>query len=74
MLAIFSKKDFWGYISKDIFIGLGTGFFIDNGLFIHPSHEITLETEFAVPLLFKLLPLLFTITLTIISILYSEFS
>jgi NADH-ubiquinone oxidoreductase chain 5 len=71
ILAIFSI--FFGYISKDIFIGLGTGFFIDNGLFIHPSHEITLETEFAVPLLFKLLPLLFTITLTIISILYSEF-
>jgi len=71
VLAIFSI--FFGYISKDIFIGLGTGFFIDNGLFIHPSHEITLETEFAVPLLFKLLPLIFTITLTIISILYSEF-
>jgi NADH-ubiquinone oxidoreductase chain 5 len=71
ILAIFSI--FFGYISKDIFIGLGTGFFIDNGLFIHPSHEITLETEFAVPLLFKLLPLIFTITLTIISILYSEF-
>jgi NADH-ubiquinone oxidoreductase chain 5 len=71
ILAIFSI--FFGYISKDIFIGLGTGFFIDNGLFIHPSHEITLETEFAVPLLFKLLPLIFTITLTIISIVYSEF-
>jgi len=71
ILAIFSI--FFGYISKDIFIGLGTGFFIDNGLFIHPSHEITLETEFAVPLLFKLLPLIFTISLTIISILYSEF-
>jgi len=71
ILAIFSI--FFGYISKDLFIGLGTGFFIDNGLFIHPSHEITLETEFAVPLLFKLLPLLFTILLTVISILYSEF-
>jgi NADH-ubiquinone oxidoreductase chain 5 len=71
VLAIFSI--FFGYITKDLFIGLGTGFFIDNGLFIHPSHEITLETEFAVPLFFKLLPLLFTITLTIISIVYSEF-
>src|SRR6267154_1811983 len=71
ILAVFSI--FFGFISKDIFIGLGTGFFTDNGLFIHPSHEITLETEFAVPLLFKLLPLLFTILLTVIAILYSEF-
>ena len=71
ILAVFSI--FFGYICKDLFIGLGTGFFVDNGLFIHPSHEITLETEFAVPLLFKLLPLLFTILLTVIAILYSEF-
>ena len=70
ILAIFSI--FFGYISKDIFIGLGTGFFIDNGLFIHPSHEIMLETEFAVPVLFKILPLLFTLLLTIVSIFYSE--
>jgi NADH-ubiquinone oxidoreductase chain 5 len=70
ILAIFSI--FFGYISKDIFIGLGTGFFTDNALFIHPSHEIMLETEFAVPFIFKILPLLFTILLTILSILYSE--
>ena len=71
ILALFSI--FFGYFSKDIFIGLGTGFFIDNGLFIHPCHEITLETEFAVPLFFKLLPFIFTITFTIISIFYTEF-
>jgi NADH-ubiquinone oxidoreductase chain 5 len=70
LLAIFSI--FFGYISKDIFIGLGTGFFIDNGIFIHPSHEIMLETEFAVPFIFKILPLLFTLLLTIVSIFYSE--
>ena len=35
ILAVFSI--FFGYITKDIFIGLGSGFFSDNGLFIHPS-------------------------------------
>src|SRR6201747_2603031 len=58
---------------EDIFIGLGSGFFSDNSLFIHPSHEIMLDTEFAVPTLFKLLPLVFTIILSIIALIFSEF-
>ena len=71
ILAFFSI--FFGYITKDIFIGLGSGFFADNALFIHPSHEILLDTEFAVPSFFKLLPLMFTISLTILAIVFSEF-
>ena len=71
ILAVFSI--FFGYITKDIFIGLGSDFFSDNGLFIHPKHEIMLDTEFAVPIIFKLLPLFFSISLTIISILFTEF-
>ena len=71
ILAVFSI--FFGYITKDIFIGLGTSFFIDNSLFIHPSHEILLDTEFAVPTLFKILPLIFTVSLSIISLVLSEF-
>jgi NADH-ubiquinone oxidoreductase chain 5 len=71
ILAIFSI--FFGYITKDIFIGLGSGFFSDNSLFIHPSHEIILDTEFAVPTIFKLLPVFFTIILSLISILFTEF-
>jgi NADH-ubiquinone oxidoreductase chain 5 len=71
ILAIFSI--FFGYISKDIFIGLGSGFFADNSIFIHPIREIMLNTEFAVPTLFKLLPLLFTILLSTIAIIISEF-
>jgi NADH-ubiquinone oxidoreductase chain 5 len=72
ILAIFSI--FFGYISKDIFIGLGSGFFVDNSIFIHPIREIMLNTEFAVPTLFKLLPLLFTVLLSAIAILISEFA
>lgn len=71
ILAIFSI--FFGYITKDIFIGLGSSFFIDNSIFIHPVHEIMLDTEFAVPVLFKLLPLIFTITFSILAIIFSEF-
>jgi NADH-ubiquinone oxidoreductase chain 5 len=71
VLAIFSI--FFGYIGKDIFIGLGSGFFADNSIFIHPVREIMLNTEFAVPTLFKLLPLLFTISLSAIAIVISEF-
>ena len=71
ILAVFSI--FFGYITKDIFIGLGTDFFIDNSLFIHPSHEIMINTEFAVPTIFKLLPLFFTIILSIISITLCEY-
>jgi NADH-ubiquinone oxidoreductase chain 5 len=71
ILAVFSI--FFGFITKDMFIGLGSGFFADNALFIHPSHEIMLDTEFGVPTMFKLLPLIFTISLSVISIVLSEY-
>jgi NADH-ubiquinone oxidoreductase chain 5 len=71
ILAIFSI--FFGYITRDIFIGLGTGFFSDNALFIHPLHEIMIDTEFGVPLIFKWLPLVFTILFSIMAIVLSEY-
>jgi NADH-ubiquinone oxidoreductase chain 5 len=71
ILAIFSI--FFGYIAKDIYIGLGSAFFADNSLFIHPSHEIMIETEWAVPTFFKLLPLFSTILFSIFAIVLSEF-
>jgi len=70
ILAVFSML--FGYLTKDIFIGLASGFFTDNSLFIHPLHEILLDTEFAVPTLFKLLPLFFTISLSLISLFFTE--
>jgi len=71
VLALFSI--FFGYIAKDIFIGLGSGFFADNSIFIHPTHEIMLDTEFAVPTFFKLLPLGLTLCLSTLAIIISEF-
>ena len=71
ILAVFSI--FFGYITKDIFIGLASNFYADNSLFIHPLHEIMLETEFAVPTFFKLLPLLLTVILSVVSLILSEY-
>src|SRR5947199_6064392 len=71
ILAVFSI--FFGYLTKDIFLGLGSGFFSDNGLFIHPLREIMLDTEFAVPVLFRLLPFFLTISLSLLSIIFTEF-
>ena len=71
ILAVFSI--FFGYITKDMFIGMASGFFSDNSLFTHPLHEIMLNTEFAVPTLFKLLPFFLTVTLSAISLILSEF-
>jgi NADH-ubiquinone oxidoreductase chain 5 len=71
LLGIFSI--YFGYITKDIFIGLGSTFFGDNSLFIHPLHEIFIDTEFAVPTIFKLLPFVLTVSFSIIAIIYSEY-
>ena len=72
ILALFSI--FFGYITKDIFVGLASGFFADNSLFIHPKHEIMLNTEFAVYTLFKLLPLILTLSVSILAIVLLELS
>ena len=71
ILAVFSI--FFGYITKDMFIGMASGFFSDNSLFTHPLHEIMLETEFAVPTLFKLLPFFLTVILSALSLTLFEF-
>jgi NADH-ubiquinone oxidoreductase chain 5 len=70
VLAIFSI--YFGFLTKDIYIGMGSGFFIDNSIFIHPMHEILIDTEFGVPTLFKLLPLIFTVSFSILAIIISE--
>lgn len=71
VLAIFSI--YFGYITRDIFIGLGSGFFTDNSIFIHPVHEIMIDTEFGVPTIFKLIPFILTVSFSALAIVYSEF-
>jgi len=55
LLAIISI--FFGYITHDLFIGIGTNFW-GNSLFVHPNHINLIEAEFAIPLYYKLLPLI----------------
>ena len=71
ILAIFSV--FFGFIFKDIYIGLGTFFFSDNSIFIHPLHEISINTEFGVSTLNKLLPLILTIFISTFTIFIVEY-
>jgi NADH-ubiquinone oxidoreductase chain 5 len=71
ILAVFSI--FFGFIAKDIYLGLGSNLFMDNSIFIHPIHEIMIDTEFALLSLFKLLPFILTITFSILAIIFSEF-
>jgi NADH-ubiquinone oxidoreductase chain 5 len=72
ILAVFSI--FFGFFAKDLFTGLGSNFLVvDNSIFIHPNHEIVIDTEFAVPTLFKLLPFIFTLSFSIIAIVISEY-
>jgi NADH:ubiquinone oxidoreductase subunit 5 (subunit L)/multisubunit Na+/H+ antiporter MnhA subunit len=72
ILAIFSI--FFGFLSKDLFIGLGSNFLaVDNSIFIHPNHEIVIDTEFGVPTIFKLLPFFCTIIFSVLSIIVSEY-
>lgn len=71
ILALFSV--FFGYFTKDLFVGLGTGFFGDNSIFIHPDREILIATEFGVPTFFKLLPFFCTVFFSILAIILFEF-
>lgn len=72
ILAIFSI--FFGYLFKDLMIGLGSPF-LSNSLFVHPNHSLILETEFALPIVFKLLPVILTIFVSILSLfIYELFS
>ena len=56
--ALFSI--FFGYIFKDLFIGLGSSFW-GNSLFIHPQHSVLVETEYGLPIFIKFLPMFGTI-------------
>lgn len=50
---------FIGYLTKDMFIGLGTPFW-GNSLFIHPNHLTILDSEF-IDYTIKLTPVVFSI-------------
>jgi len=66
ILSIFSI--IFGYFTKEIYIGLGSDFFSDNSIYIHPINEILIDTENIVPVSVKILPFLLSILFFIIYI------
>jgi NADH-ubiquinone oxidoreductase chain 5 len=58
---------FLGYISKDFFTGLANQGF-GNSLYNTPIHSIIIDTEFGIPVLNKLLPLILSTMLAILAI------
>lgn len=50
----------FGYFARDFFVGLGASS-LAHSLFVNPNNVISIEAEFAVPTLFKLLPVLLSL-------------
>jgi NADH-ubiquinone oxidoreductase chain 5 len=63
---------FLGYISKDYFIGLASQGF-GNSLYSTPIHSIIIDTEFSIPVINKLLPLILSTILAIIALYLFEY-
>lgn len=61
-----------GNLSKDFFIGLGSQG-LGNSIFSHPNLTILIDTEFGVPTLNKLLPLILSSIFAIIALYLFEF-
>jgi NADH-ubiquinone oxidoreductase chain 5 len=59
-LGLGSLAIFLGYIGSDAFVGMGTSFF-ENSIYIHPSHEKLINTEFALTSLDKNLASIFSL-------------
>jgi NADH-ubiquinone oxidoreductase chain 5 len=66
ILSIFSI--IFGYFAKEIYIGLGSNFFSDNSIYIHPINEIMINTENIIPVFIKMLPFILSILFFIIYI------
>lgn len=55
MVCLAFGSIFVGYITRDIYLGMGSTF---SGLFIHPNNLHIIETEFSLNPIFKVLPLI----------------
>jgi NADH-ubiquinone oxidoreductase chain 5 len=56
-----------GNITRDYFMGLGSQGF-GNSIYTHPNHIILIDTEFGVPTINKLLPLILSMLLAILAL------
>jgi NADH-ubiquinone oxidoreductase chain 5 len=66
ILSIFSI--IFGYFAKEIYIGLGSDFFSDNSIYIHPINEIMIDTENIIPIFIKMLPFILSVSFFIVYI------
>ncbi len=71
ILAVFSI--FFGFIFKDLFIGMGSNFFSDNAIYIRYIHEINIDTEFIISESIKILPFIITISSMILYVYKYEY-
>src|SRR5690606_30308865 len=71
ILAIFSI--YFGYLTKDIYVGLGSGFFNNNSIFIHPIHEVLISAEFGLSTIIKLLSFILTVLSTFFFFIFFSF-
>jgi NADH-ubiquinone oxidoreductase chain 5 len=55
-----------GNVSRDFFVGLGSHG-LGNSVFTHPNHVILMDTEFGVPVINKLLPLILSMMFILIA-------
>ena len=55
LTPLFIGTIFFGYLAKDLFIGLGSSF-LENSIFIHPHNSLLKDFEF-MPFYYKLIPL-----------------
>jgi len=60
-----------GYLTRDIYLGLGTPF---NSLYVHPNNFSFIETEFSLPTIYKILPLILSLLSISIILISYEFN
>jgi NADH-ubiquinone oxidoreductase chain 5 len=65
ILALFSI--FFGFVFSDLFNGVGSDFF-QNAIFIHPNNISIIEAEFSLNPIIKLLPLILSISGSLLAI------
>merc|ERR1712072_419284 len=62
---------FWGYLSKDMIIGLGTDFW-QSSIFVLPQNQLFIESEF-IPSYVKLVPTILSFSGAILAILLNHY-
>ncbi|OWB57843.1 hypothetical protein B5S28_g3818 [[Candida] boidinii] len=71
MIILTILSIFVGYITKDLYLGLGSEIY--NDIFIHPNNLIIIDTEFSLGTFFKVLPLMTSIIFSSILLIIYEF-